>query len=111
MAEETFGQILLAAVDESLTSLGQSVRQAVFFHLENKFKVPRNEIPKRTKDFAEGIEKIFGLGAQFLEILIMKKLYEKLGQPLKWDKTKELVFVDYVEAARRSYLRKKKANN
>jgi hypothetical protein len=108
VTEETFDEILLAAVDESLSSLGQSVKQAVFFHLENKFKVPRSEIPKRIGDFANGIEKIFGLGAQFLEILIMKKLYEKIGQPLQWSKTKEFAFVDYVETARRNYVTKKK---
>ena len=111
MTGEPFEEILLRAVDESLTSLGQSVRHAVFYHLENKFKVPRDDIPKRVKDFADGIEKIFGAGAQFLEILIMKKLYEKIGQPLEWNKTKEFSFVDYIETAKRCYMQKRKANN
>lgn len=100
-----FERLFLEAVDEALASLGESAKQSVFFHLENKFEIKRNEIPKRIEDFAEGLEKIFGAGAQYLEILIMKGLYERIGRPLEWDKCKELVFAEYVVAAKRSFLK------
>lgn len=103
MATKAFDKLLLEAVDEALASLGDSAKQAIYFHLEDKFKIARNEIPQRVEDFADGLEKIFGIGAQFLEILTMRKLYEKIGQPLEWDKSKELVFAEYVAAARRSF--------
>lgn len=105
MAKKAFERLLLEAVDESLTSLGDSAKQAIYFHLENKFKIERNEIPERIEDFGEGLQKIFGVGAQFLEILIMKKLYERIGQPLEWNKNKELIFTEYVATARRSFLK------
>jgi len=105
LAKKAFERLLLEAVDESLTSLGDSAKQAIYFHLENKFKIERNEIPERVEDFGEGLQKIFGVGAQFLEILIMKKLYERIGQPLEWNQNKELIFAEYVATARRSFLK------
>ncbi|MGB9756379.1 MAG: hypothetical protein ACPLVJ_01165 [Candidatus Bathyarchaeales archaeon] len=104
---ESFEIILLEAIDEALASLGESVRQAIYYHLEEKFEITKKEIPNRLKDFTDGLEKIFGLGARFIEILIMKKLYEKVGQPLEWDESKELVFLDYVTAAKESFQKKK----
>ena len=106
MAKKTFDAFLLEAVDEALSTLGDSARQSIYFHLEKEFQVPRSEIPSRPKDFENGIERIFGSGARFLEILIMKKLYEKVGSPLLYDEKEDLVFADYVTAAKRSMLNK-----
>lgn len=108
MRKKTFDKLLLEAVEEALTTLGDSAKQAIYFHLESKFKIARNEIPQRVEDFADGLEKIFGMGARFLEILIMKQLHERIGCPLEWDESKELVFVKYVVAARRSFLKGRK---
>jgi hypothetical protein len=108
LAKTAFEKLFLEAVDEALASLGDSAKQAIYFHLENKFEIARNEIPQHVEDFAEGLEKIFGIGSQFLEILIMKKLYGRTGQPLQWDKSKKLIFAEYVAAARRSFLKKRK---
>ena len=102
-----FEKLLTEAVDEALASLGESAKQAIYFHLEDKFKISKSNIPHRLEDFADGLEKIFGLGAHFIEILIMKSLFEKIGQPLEWDPSKELVFVEYVAAAKESFLKRK----
>jgi len=109
LARKAFDKLLLEVVDDTLLSLGDSARQAIYFHLEDKFKITKNDIPYRLEDFAEGLEKIFGLGAKFLEILMMKKLYEKTGQPLKWNENKELMFVQYVTAAEKSFLKRKRS--
>ncbi|HEY4674714.1 MAG TPA: hypothetical protein VIH48_01525 [Candidatus Bathyarchaeia archaeon] len=108
MPRKAFDKLLLEAVDDALSSLGDSVKQAIYFHLEGKFKITKNEIPNRLEDFDDGIEKIFGLGAKFLEILIMRKLYERLGQPLDWNENKDFSFVGYVVAARECSFGKKK---
>lgn len=106
MSRKAFEKILLEAVDEALASLGDSARQSIYFHLEDKGNITKNEIPQRVEDFADGLEKIFGAGAQFLKILIMRKLYEKIGKPLEWDENKELVFVEYVAAVKHSFVKK-----
>jgi hypothetical protein len=104
---KSFDRLLIEAIDEALASLGESSKQSIYFHLENKFKIAKRDIPNRLKDFTKGLEKIFGLGAQFIEILVMKKLYEKVGQPLEWNQNKELRLVEYVEAAKQSYSKSK----
>lgn len=107
MYRRDFEALLLEAVDEQLTSLGQSSKQALYFHLEKGFNIRRSEIPYKTEAFVTAMEKIFGLGADYLEILIMRSLHDKMGKRVDLDKT-TLTFVEYVEAARRSYYGKKK---
>jgi len=106
LAKKTFDKLFLEVIDDALASLGESARQAIYFHLETKFSLPRNEIPSRVEDFGSGLEKIFGPGAHFIEILIMKKLHSKLNKPIMWDEGKELVFSEYVMVARKSFLKK-----
>lgn len=98
-----FNEVLLEALDDALISLGESVKHSIYFHLEEKFKLQKNEIPNRLKDFKIGLEKIFGVGAHFIEILIMKNLYRKIGKPLEWEEGKEFTFLEYVDAAKKSF--------
>jgi hypothetical protein len=107
LTEKAFDKLLLDAIDDAFCTLGDSARQSIYFHLESKCKVAKSHIPHCLEDFDEGLERIFGPGSRFLEILIMKKLYEKTGQSLKWDESKELVFVDYVMTAKRSFSKKR----
>ena len=107
MKDKAFHKLLLNAVDSALSSLGESAKQSVYFHL-GKFHMKRNEIPVRIEDFDRGLERIFGAGTRFLEVLIMRKLYEEMGSKgkiLKLDKTKEFKFIDYVSAAEKAYSR------
>jgi len=101
-----FDRVLLSAIDEALSSLGKSVRQSIYFHIESKFNVPRNRIPENLEEFQGALEKIFGTGARFIEILIMKNLYSKVGLPLKIE-DKQLEFVKYVDAVRGGFLKKR----
>ena len=100
-----FDKLLLSAIDEALTSLGESVKQSIYFHIEKKFSVARNEIPENLVEFQGGLEKIFGTGAQFIEILIMKNLHSKIGRPLIMENA-QLEFVKYVDVAKEGFLKK-----
>ena len=102
---EEFDKLLLSAIDEALNSLGESVKQSIYFHIERKFSVARNEIPENLVEFQGGLEKIFGTGARFIEILIMKNLHSKVGLPLKME-NEQLEFVRYVDTAKEGFLQK-----
>jgi len=105
----SFDNLLTEAIDNALLSLGDSAKQAIYFHLGEKSKITKREIPNHLEKFKGGLEEIFGeTGATYLEILIMKKLYERIGEPLKYNESKELAFVDYVSAAKQSYSKKAK---
>lgn len=113
MVPKDFQKLFLEAVDDAFSSLGDSAKQSIYFHLEKTFKVPKSEIPCRLEDFENGLESIFGIGTRFLEILIMKKLYETMepkGRPLRWDEGKEFKFTDYVKTAEQLFSRRKKKN-
>jgi hypothetical protein len=99
-----FDTLLLEAVDEGLSSVGDSSKQAIYFHLEKTFKIEKEEIPLKIEDFAEAIEKIFGLGANFLEILIMKHLYNKIGEDSgQFESVGDLSFREYISTARKGF--------
>jgi hypothetical protein len=101
-----FDELLLSAIDEALSSLGESVKQSIYFHIENKFSVSRNDIPENLNQFQGGLEKIFGTGARFIEIMIMKNLHAKIGVPLILGKRKQLEFIEYVDAAKQGFMNK-----
>jgi hypothetical protein len=101
-----FERILLEAVDEGLSSLGESSKVAVYFHLQKNFNVRREEIPCNVGAFADAMEKIFGQGASFLEILIMKRLHEKVREAARLKECEDFTFTEYIASARRSLLRK-----
>jgi len=108
LRNRSFEKLLLEAVDEGLSSLGDSATHAVYFHLEKTFKISKRDIPYKIEEFADAIEKIFGAGAKFLEVLIMKRLYEKVGGVVEYPEHKDLVFIEYVAAVKQSFLKKKK---
>ena len=95
-----FDKLLLASIDEALLTLGESAKQSTYFHIERTFEVTREEIPKNLEDFQNALEKIFGIGARYIEILIMKFLYAKIGCPLQMKSNSQLEFVKYVHAAK-----------
>ena len=109
MSEKDFDEFLLEAVDEGLASIGESSKQAIYFYLETVFNIKRHEIPDKIEAFADALTKIFGLGANCLEILIMKSLYEKVGRTVQLHEPKYFTFTAYVTAVKRSFLEKKKA--
>ncbi|MDI6690746.1 MAG: hypothetical protein QME50_02620 [Candidatus Bathyarchaeota archaeon] len=77
--KENFKRVLLEAVDEGLLTFGESGREAVYFHLQNLYDVKKEEIPVKLEEFANGLRKIFGLGADVIEKAIIKSLYDKIG--------------------------------
>jgi hypothetical protein len=96
-----FEELLLAAMDEGFSSLGEECKQAIYFHLEKEFKLNKQNIPSRIEDFSEAIESIFGIGAKVLEIRIMKNLFKKIGHPFPYlHNQKSLDFTNYIESAR-----------
>jgi len=90
--------VLLEAIEEGISSLGASPKHAIFFHLENSFKVKKEKIPANLTEFTKALEKIFGPGAFYLENLIVKRLYEKMG--LKFEKIENWGFLEYVNNAK-----------
>ena len=106
MAEAEFDVLLLEAIDEALSALGDSIMQTVYFHVERSFHIKKHEISYRPGAFTEAIENIFGVGANFIEILIMKKLHQKVDAHLMWKESEEFGLAQYVSEAKHVFQNK-----
>jgi hypothetical protein len=96
-----FEEILMEAIDEGLSLLGESSKKALYFHLKKAFKIDKQDIPYRIEEFTDAIEELFGAGAKIIEIQIMKCLFEKVGYNFKhYPKQKSLTFNDYIAAVK-----------
>ncbi len=103
-----FETLLLEAVDDAFSTLGERAKTSIYFHLEHKFIIPKQDIPYRIDDFSDALERIFGIAAKHLEILIMKKLHEKISCFFyEWNGPSwlvpDLTFRQYVELMRLCY--------
>lgn len=110
--QKKFNEYLIQAVDEALTSLGEPVKNTIYFQLENNFNITKNEIPDQIEEFTDIMHKIFGLGASRLEIKFMKNLHSKIKVGIEingyeWPLSKWIVedmsFTDYIQKTRENY--------
>lgn len=102
----SFEEVLLEAIDEGLSWLGESEKYSLYFYLEKKYLISKQDIPYKIEDFTEAIENIFGVGAKLLEIRIMKSLFKKMGYIRPHFYAQEgLEFTEYIEAARVNWKR------
>jgi len=103
---EDFNELLLEAIDDALSSLGESSKIAIYFFLEEKFNIQKHEIPYKLEDFACALERMLNVGAKWLEILFIKKLNATLGTTDHaglYCIVRELTFQGYVELIRRNF--------
>ena len=92
---------IVEAIDESLASFGESVKQFVYFQLENSYHLKKQDVPSKIEEFAVAIEGIFGIGARLIEMKIIETLYAKAEGFLYVPKDEDLLFKDYVQNLRR----------
>lgn len=111
--QEKFDTLLVEAIDEALTSLGEPVKNTLYFHLDNDFKIKKDTIPEHINEFSVVIHKIFGLGASRLEVKSLKNLYSKIQMSSKWPEFEyslskwiemEISFEEYVNNTRKNFL-------
>jgi hypothetical protein len=112
LSKKKFNNLLLEAIDEAFFSLGESVRVAIYFHLENTFEIKKSDIPISVADFSTALVKIFGSGARCLEILFMKNLHAKVEVACRWPAYEyplckwivpEMTFQEYVRLMLQSF--------
>jgi hypothetical protein len=69
--------------DETLSSLGESSKTVIYLNVEEKLSIKREEIPNHLEDFLDHLNKVFGSGTQYFDILFMKNLNTKLNPAQK----------------------------
>ncbi|MEM2896688.1 MAG: hypothetical protein QW265_03970 [Candidatus Bathyarchaeia archaeon] len=97
---KAFNKVLLESIDEGFLKLGESVKHAIYWHIERNYGIKREEIPDRLKEFHEALIGLFGAGAKVIERLVAKSLYGKLG--LSFEERESWSLIDYIEEAKKS---------
>jgi hypothetical protein len=112
--KEDVCRLLVEAIDEAFSAIGESPRKAIYTYLENSVGIAKQEIPHRIKDFSDALEKIFGPGARTLEILCIKNIQAKARSGYDWDLPEsigsELTLKEYMDIVSRTVNGKKAIN-
>jgi hypothetical protein len=77
LAEEKLDQYLIEAIDETLTSLGEPVKNTLYQQLA-AFNIEKKDLPQKLDEFLYLIHKIFGLGGSRLELKFAVNLQAKI---------------------------------
>lgn len=95
--KKDFRAIVLQASDEGLSALGESARDALYYHIERTHNIRREDIPEKVSAFHEALRVLLGEGARVVEKLIAKSLYSRLR--LNFEEHEAWTIVDYVAYA------------
>ena len=101
-SDAEFAEILMEAVDQGLSLLGESAQKSISYHLEKDHGIGKENAPDNVEAFAKGLHAIFGAGASVIERMILQSLYLKLG--LDFKQTKDSSFGDCVHKAKEVWL-------
>jgi hypothetical protein len=98
--EDKFHAAIIEAVEESLSSFNNLDKEAVYLHLENAFKIKKQEIPDKIAGFSDAIKQMFGVGAKLIEIKIIKAIHNRIREFVFIPKKGDVDFKEYVASLR-----------
>jgi hypothetical protein len=95
--ETKFEKAVAKAVDETLSALGNSNKQTIYRHMENRYGIRKEEIPQKIVRFGYAIEETFGSVAKLIEVKIIKNLHS-INKDFHYVANKEeFKFIDFMD--------------
>ena len=82
MTNNITDEIIMEVIDKGLSTLGENPKQATLFCIEKEFNISVQDMPKNIQQLQAALQKLFGLGYNFLDALFRKYLSEALGEDL-----------------------------
>jgi hypothetical protein len=98
--KDEFSVAIIEAVEESLSSFNNLDEEAAYLHLENAFKIKKQEIPSKIEEFSEAVEQMFGVGAKLVEIRIIEALHSRIREFVFIPKKGDVDFKEYIASLR-----------
>jgi len=96
---QNFDSLVRTTVDEAFSSLGPQAKKSIYVILSKNYGINKRQIPQRIQELSYALESIFGLGGKLVEIQIVQRLYQKVGDSFEYiPKHDELIFAEYVKA-------------
>jgi hypothetical protein len=82
-SENRFEKAFSKAVDEVFLALGAGVRDTIYYYVEKKFQLGREEFYDRIEVFHEALENMLGEGGRVVEDSIAKSFSRRFGLEFK----------------------------
>jgi len=98
--ENKFEVTMIEAIDESLGAFKSLDKQEVYAHLENAFKIRKQEIPCKIEDFTDAVGEMFGIGEKLIEIRIIEAVHKRIPEFRFTPRRGAVIFKDYVDSLR-----------
>jgi signal peptidase I len=76
--EKRLNEVIVESVDETFSVLGNNGKEALYHRLENDYYIKKPEIPQKLGDLSVATEKIFGVGANKLDVILVKTFKKNL---------------------------------
>lgn len=90
-----FEKALMKTIDERLRQIfGETGTSVIYSYLRDSVSLPHEDIPKKLKVFAEGLDIFLSSGAEVVEKVILEGLYSDFGQEFQFKEGYD--FADYV---------------
>jgi len=77
--EDCPNEVLMCAVEQGLSTLGQSVAQVILYNIDKRYSLKRRDIVKEPNRFVEALQSIFGSGAETIQKLIIQSICSATG--------------------------------
>jgi len=84
-------QRILECLDKGLSSIGESSRQALYWHIEHTYGVKRDDIPLHPDKFQASLESLFGVGSKILVRSIEAEISSVFKISGKWSTLEQAV--------------------
>lgn len=104
ITEDEFNQLFLSVIDETLSALGESAKTAIYFHIEQKFSIKRQDIPLRINDFDHAITTLFGVGSKPLELMLMQRLHARVKGECEPIDAEDFTFSNYIKMVKQNVI-------
>ncbi len=88
---DSFGLRVAEAVDRGLAQLGPDVTEAIYRHIELAYGIRRDQIAYRAGEFSLALSRIFGIGASYVERIIVQMIKDDLGAKTKTQRLRDVV--------------------
>lgn len=98
--QNKFEATMMEAIDESLSSFASLDKLEVYRHLENSFRIRKQEIPCKTEEFTDAMGQMFGFGAKLVEIRIIEAVHKRVPEFMFTPRTGTVIFKEYVASLR-----------
>ena len=76
--KQEFDRALQEAINEALTTVGESCKKILLFHVQKNYQLQPSDISSRPEVFAFALKQVLGSGGDLIGSLVVKLLCKKL---------------------------------